>query len=96
MSESYGEQVSHRAAVEMLTKNAAYATHEEKSKGTIEVGKLADLVVLDRDPLQVEPDEVSRIRVLATIVAGRIVYASEMFRAMQSRSGRGRQVRRRR
>jgi predicted amidohydrolase YtcJ len=95
VSESYGEQVSPRAAVEMFTKNAAYATHEEKLKGSIEVDKLADLVVLDRDPLQVDTHETNKIRVLATIVGGRIVYASGTFRAMQLRSGQGRRAQRR-
>jgi predicted amidohydrolase YtcJ len=94
VSESYGEQVSPRAAVEMFTKNAAYATHEEKSKGSIEIGKVADLVVLDRNPLQVGTDEISKIKVLATIVGGRIVYASEAFRDMQLRSGRDRRAQR--
>ena len=93
VSESYGEQVSTRAAVEMFTKNAAYATHEEKSKGSIEVGKVADLVVLDRNPFRVDTDEISKIKVLATIVGGRIVYASEAFRAMQLRSGRDQRAR---
>lgn len=92
--EGYGERVDAQTAVEMFTKNAAYATHEEKLKGTIEEGKIADLVVLDRDPLQVPPREIRNIIVLATIVGGKLVYASRRFRAMQTSSAHRRPVRR--
>lgn len=91
----YGELVNNQRAVEMYTKNAAFATHEEKLKGTIEEGKLADLVVLDRDPLQASPHQLSRIRVLATIVGGRVVYASKRFRSMQVFRARHRLTRKR-
>jgi predicted amidohydrolase YtcJ len=92
--EGYGERVNAQTAVEMFTRNAAYATHEEKLKGTIEEGKIADLVVLDRDPLQVPPEEIRSISVLATIVGGKLVYASRRFRAMQTSSAQRRPVRR--
>lgn len=92
--EGYGELVNAQTAVEMFTKNAAYATHEEKLKGTIEEGKIADLVVFDRDPLQVPPEQICSINVLATIVGGKFVYASRRFRAMQTSSAHRRPVRR--
>ncbi len=95
VSKNYGEQVSQRTAVEMFTKNAAYATHKEKLTGTIEVGKLADLVVLDRNPLDVDPVEIRKIKILATIVGGRVVYASKMFRRMLFTSGRRRRLQKR-
>ena len=91
----YGECVSARTAVEMFTKNAAYASHEEKVKGTIEEGKVADLVVLDRDPLQTPPEDLRSIKVLATVVGGRVVYASKRFRAMKASSERLRRARKR-
>jgi predicted amidohydrolase YtcJ len=75
----YGKPVSLRTAIELFTKNSAYASHEEKVKGTIEEGKLADLVILDRDPFEVPPEEISRIKTLATIVGGRLVYAAMSF-----------------
>lgn len=90
-----GQSVDAQTALEMFTKNAAYATHEEKLKGTIEEGKMADLVVLDRDPLRVPPKEIRRINVLATIVGGRLVYASRRFRAMRTANVPSRPVRRR-
>jgi hypothetical protein len=92
-TEDYGERISIQEALEMFTKKAAYATHEENLKGTIHEGKMADLVVLDRDPLMVSPEQIRKIKVLATVVGGRIVYASRRFRAMKASNGRGRLAR---
>jgi len=90
----YGEHIDAQAAIELFTKNAAYATHEEKLKGTIHEGKVADLVVLDRDPLKVPPEQIRQIKVLATIVDGRIMYGSKRFQAMRTSNGRRQQARR--
>jgi predicted amidohydrolase YtcJ len=94
-TEDYGERVGIQEALEMFTKKAAYATHEEKLKGTIQEGKMADLVVLDRNPLMVSPEEIRKIKVLATVVGGRIMYASRRFQAMKASNGRHRPARRR-
>jgi predicted amidohydrolase YtcJ len=94
-TEDYGERVGIQDALKMFTKNAAYATYEEKLKGTIQEGKMADLVVLDRDPLEVSPEQVRKIKVLATVVGGRIMYASKRFQAMKASNGRHRPARRR-
>jgi len=93
--QTYGERVDTYTAIGMFTKKAAYATHEERLKGTIEKGKLADLVMLDRDPFAVAPEEIRKIRVLATIVGGRLAFASKRFRAMQVSNVRVRQSQRR-
>ena len=83
-TEDYGERIGIQDALEIFTKNAAYVTHEEELKGTIDGGKMADLVVLDRDPLEVPPEQIRKIQVLATVVGGRIVYASKRFRTMKA------------
>ncbi len=57
--------------------NNAWAAGEEASRGSLEPGKLADLVVLDRDPLTVEPAALKEIRVLLTVVGGEVVYEAE-------------------
>lgn len=93
-TEDYGERVDTQDALEMFTRNAAYATHEEETKGTIREGKTADVVVLDHDPLHVPPAEIHKIGVLATIVGGRIAYASKRFRAMKASNWRYRPTRR--
>lgn len=68
------EKVSRQEALWMKTNWAAYYSGDEKILGTIEVGKLADLVVLGGDYLKVPEEEISEIPILLTIVGGRIVY----------------------
>jgi predicted amidohydrolase YtcJ len=60
--------------IEGYTAGAAYASFEEKDLGSITDGKLADLVLLDRDPFGAAPEELRNIRVAMTIVGGRITY----------------------
>lgn len=57
-----------------ITKNGAYQYGEEARKGTLEVGKLADLAILDRDPFREEPENLREVRVAATIKEGNEVY----------------------
>jgi hypothetical protein len=61
-------------AIRAYTIDGAYAAWEEDIKGSIEPGKLADLCVLDRDPLKVSREELKEIETLITIVGGKIVY----------------------
>jgi predicted amidohydrolase YtcJ len=56
------------------TINAAYELHEDQATGSLEVGKLADLIVLDRNPLNVPAEEIAKTQVLETIVGGKVVY----------------------
>jgi len=64
------QAVTVEAALRMHGPLAAYAQFEEREKGTIEPGKLADFVVLDADPLAVPPGRIAAIRVLRTFVGG--------------------------
>lgn len=68
------ERVSVRQALQMYTVNGAYAGFEEKIKATLETGKLADFVVLDRNLLEVPSDELKDVKVLATFVGGEAVF----------------------
>ncbi|HML36764.1 MAG TPA: amidohydrolase [Bacillota bacterium] len=61
-------------AVRMFTINGAFAVFEEKTKGSLEIGKLADIVILDRDILKTPKEEVKDIRVVTTIKSGCILY----------------------
>jgi predicted amidohydrolase YtcJ len=61
-------------AIRAYTLNTAYANFEEKSKGSIEVGKLGDLTVLSKNLLKVAPKELLTTDVLFTIVEGKVVY----------------------
>ena len=58
----------------MYTLAGAYASFEEQLKGSIEVGKLADMVVLNADPTKVSSEELREIRVEKTIISGEVVW----------------------
>ncbi len=68
------ERVSPYDALRAVTSTAAYQLKEEKTKGTLEPGKLADLVILAANPLKVEPTTIKNIAVVETIKEGRTVY----------------------
>lgn len=68
------ERVTPHDALRAVTATAAYQIKEEQTKGTLETGKLADLVILDKNPLTVDPLTIKDIRVLQTIKEGRTVY----------------------
>ena len=70
------QAVSRDEALRMFTTSAAYAAFQEKQKGSIEPGKLADLVVLGRDPLQQDPATLVTIPVERTMAGGRWVWES--------------------
>lgn len=69
-----GEALSREQALRLYTINNAYLGREEKDKGTLEVGKLADLIVTDRDPLTCPISDLKSTKVLYTVVGGRVVY----------------------
>jgi|HigsolmetaAR202D_1030399.scaffolds.fasta_scaffold07439_5 Predicted metal-dependent hydrolase with the TIM-barrel fold len=68
------ERVTREQALRMYTTGAAYLQFSEKSRGSLEVGKLADLVVIDRDFLNCPEDELKDIQPLLTMVEGRVIY----------------------
>jgi predicted amidohydrolase YtcJ len=68
------EKLSAAEALYCYTMGSAYAEFMEKHKGSLAPGKLADLVMLDGDPTRVDPLKIGRIRVLMTVVGGKIVY----------------------
>ena len=71
-----GERLTARDALAMYTRAAAFAMHRENEIGTLEPGKLADFVVLDGNPLDVDPERIADIEVLATVLGGSPVYQS--------------------
>ena len=68
------ERVATREAISMMTVNAAYGAFEENVKGSLEIGKLGDLVVLDHDPFQEAAHELGQIESAATVVGGQVMY----------------------
>jgi len=68
------ERLTMAEAVKYYTFGSAYASHEEDIKGTLEKGKLADMVVLSRDLFTIPSREILRTEVLYTILGGKIIY----------------------
>src|SRR5262249_56822248 len=68
------QKIRPEEALKAYTVMAAYAAFEEKEKGSLEIGKLGDFVILSDDVLAVRPEEIEKIHVDATVVGGRVVY----------------------
>jgi hypothetical protein len=68
------QRIRAEEALRAYTVSAAWAGFEEKEKGSLEIGKLADFVILSDDPLSVRPEALEKISVDATVVGGRVVY----------------------
>jgi len=74
-----GERVSLEQAIEGYTLGAAFAGHRETSEGSLEEGKLADLIILDQDLFKIAPSDIHKINVLLTMVGGKVVYEAPAF-----------------
>ncbi|HXG49860.1 MAG TPA: amidohydrolase [candidate division Zixibacteria bacterium] len=68
------ERISVAEAFAMHTTTAAYAGFEENDKGTLDVGKLADIAVLAEDPFEIQPERIKDLKVEMTVVGGEIKY----------------------
>jgi predicted amidohydrolase YtcJ len=77
--EVYGseQRLQPEQAIAVFSRGGAYASFEEALKGTIEEGKLADLVVLSSDPARTPPSQLRNIRVDMTVIGGEIVFQRE-------------------
>ena len=73
-----GERISVWDALKAITINAAYQYQEEKSKGSLKVGKLADLVILNQNPLTIDPLKLRDIIVVETIKEGKSVFKRDL------------------
>jgi predicted amidohydrolase YtcJ len=68
------QKVTVDEAITIGTINGAYASSEENLKGSITAGKLADFVILEKDPHEVDPDQIMNIKINRTVVGGKTVY----------------------
>lgn len=66
------ERVSVAEALQMITLGAAYTLRLDHQVGSLEIGKFADMTVLDQDPLAIDPAQLRNIRVLATVLGGEV------------------------
>lgn len=72
------EQISIYNALKGVTINAAHQYFEEKRKGSIKEGKVADLIILDKNPCKVSVNDILKIKILTTIKEGKIVYSKDI------------------
>jgi len=68
------QRISVEEAIRAYTVGSAFAEFQENEKGTIVPGKLADIVILSRDIFQIDPNEIEKVKVVMTIMDGRVVY----------------------
>jgi predicted amidohydrolase YtcJ len=68
------QKISVEDALRAYTSGAAYASFEEKIKGTLESDKLADFVLIDKDLTAIPPEEIRNAHIMMTVVGGRVVY----------------------
>jgi predicted amidohydrolase YtcJ len=69
--------LSRRQALRAITLNSSYELHQDTETGSLETGKLADLIVLDRNVLEIPEDQIANTKVMQTVVGGRIVYSAD-------------------
>ena len=74
------QRLSVADTIRAYTLGAAFAGRREKSEGSLEAGKVADLIVIDRDLFNIEPSEIGKTEVLLTIVGGKVVYESPAWK----------------
>jgi hypothetical protein len=70
------ERITPFEAFRAITADAAWQNFQEKRKGTLEAGKLADMVILSADPLTIDPMKIRDIQVLQTIKDGNVVFSA--------------------
>lgn len=68
------EKLTVDEAVRLFTINAAYPSFEEAEKGSLEIGKLADMAVIDRDIYSIAPEDIRNVKITMTVMDGKIVY----------------------
>jgi predicted amidohydrolase YtcJ len=78
------ERISLADAIRAYTLDAAFAGHREKTEGSLEPGKLADLIVLSQDLFKIEPSEIVKMEVMLTMVGGKVVYESPAWKSVAS------------
>jgi predicted amidohydrolase YtcJ len=70
------QKISVEEALRAYTSTAAYASFEESRKGTLAAGRLADIVILDRDIFAIPPEQIRDVKVVTTIVGGKVVFGA--------------------
>jgi predicted amidohydrolase YtcJ len=80
------ERISLEDSIRAYTLNAAYAARRETEEGSLEAGKLADLIILNQDLFKIEPTDIAKTEVWLTMVGGKVVYESPQWKAQNADS----------
>ncbi len=80
------EAIPLRTAIDAYTINAAYAMKQDATTGSLEVGKRADLVIVDRDILSIDPETIADTKAVATYLDGRLVYDAAAGESMKDQT----------
>jgi predicted amidohydrolase YtcJ len=67
--------LSRQQVLRAITLNSSYELHQDADTGSLEVGKLADLIVLDRNVMEVPVEQIAETKVIETVVGGRVIYS---------------------
>jgi predicted amidohydrolase YtcJ len=73
--------LSRQAVLRAITMNSSYELHQDTATGSLEVGKLADLIVLDRNVMTIPAEDIANVKVLQTMVGGKVVFEAQGFAA---------------
>lgn len=71
--------LSRETVLRSITINSSYSLHQETVTGSLEIGKFADLIVLDRNFFEIPAEDIANVEVLLTVVGGKVVYRSDDF-----------------
>jgi predicted amidohydrolase YtcJ len=85
--EPLGDTISLEDAIRVMTLGGAYSMRKENELGSLEKGKAADMVVLNRDLFEIDPDSIIDTKVVYTIFGGKIVYDAATPRPTSSGTG---------
>jgi predicted amidohydrolase YtcJ len=66
-------------AIRAMTINGAYSLRQDALTGSLTTGKFADLIIIDRNLLQIAPEKIAKTQVLLTMVGGRVVFQSPVL-----------------
>jgi predicted amidohydrolase YtcJ len=72
LSEDNG--LTRKQVLRAITMNSSYELHQDTKTGSLELGKLADFIILDRNVFEIPAEQMADVKVLATVVGGRVVY----------------------
>jgi predicted amidohydrolase YtcJ len=85
------ERLTLEQAIQGYTMGGAFAAKREKTEGSIEVGKLADVILISQDLFKIAPNQIGKTKVMMTMIGGKVVYQDPSWRGEQSAASKSQQ-----